>query len=115
MFNVSEAQNGIFVVRERCLFCIKLRNTGSGKVELQKCIPGGGAYATMAAGFSGGTLFSLDEANNGTWDVLPVPYEPYVQLYLIKTRGTASGRVEVHYWAGPRTDRFHVYQSPFPC
>lgn len=84
-FSVNDQPNGRFgMLPNGDLYFVKLRNTGTGKVELFTALS-----PTYATGLSIGTRFAVAEGANGWFGVLPNN-----DLYFIKTRNTVSGAVE---------------------
>ncbi|WP_438008788.1 N-acetylmuramoyl-L-alanine amidase [Sorangium sp. So ce321] len=86
-FAAAEAGNGVFgMLQTSDVYFVKTRNTGSGKVEV--------LTATSASGYTAGvhaiTRFAAGDADNGTFGVLANG-----DVYFVKTRNTASGKIEV--------------------
>jgi hypothetical protein len=86
-FTAAEAANGMFgMLPTSDIYFVKIRNTGSGKVEA--------LTATSASGYAAGvhvpTRFSSADADNGTFGMLSSG-----DVYFIKTKNTASGKIEV--------------------
>ncbi len=69
------------------LWFIKTRNTASGKVEVHSATR---QSRFRDRGVSSTTRFAAAEADNGTWAMVGA------DLWFIKTRNTASGKVELH-------------------
>src|SRR3954470_4709481 len=56
-----------------------------------------GRAATRTAGGHWASRFRTDEAGNGTWLVADMDGDGALDLVYVKTKNTASGRVEVYY------------------
>ena len=82
----ADADNGWFQMVGSDLYFVKTKNTGSGHVELHS--------ATAGSGYQSGqhsvTWFSPADADNGWFEIAGS------DLYVVKTRNTGSGHVEVH-------------------
>lgn len=74
---------------------IKTRNTPSGRVEIH-IASGASSYKTQILGTP--TVFRNE--NNGVWTLYDYDGDGILDLVYIKTRNTASGRVEVHVASG---------------
>lgn len=74
---------------------IKTRNTPTGRVEVH-IASGASSYKTQILGTT--TVFRND--NNGVWTLYDYDGDGILDLVYIKTRDTASGRVEVHVASG---------------
>lgn len=85
-FSPADAFNGIWQIEGQDLYFIKIRNTGSGHVEVHSAMAG----TRYASGIDVATWFSPSDAYNGVWQMVGQ------DLYFIKTRYTGSGHVEVH-------------------
>jgi hypothetical protein len=84
-FAVDSAGDGRFgILPNGDLYFIKTRNTGTGTIEVHTALS-----PTFAHGLSIGTRFSALEAANGLFGMLPNN-----DLYFIKTKNTAAGKVE---------------------
>jgi hypothetical protein len=86
-YGPNEGENGVFVINDGDLYFIKLRSTGTGTVEIHRTT-GASRYTTFD--IHSGSAFSLEDLGNGTWTV------DGADLYFIKTKNTASGKIEVH-------------------
>jgi hypothetical protein len=71
---------------------VKLRNTGTGKVEVHWETLQNGVYASAGDYASD---FSTADAGNGVWQLVPTSAGP-PELGFIKVFDTGSGKVEVH-------------------
>jgi len=96
-FSPGDAGNGVFELFGSVngfpeLGFIKLRNTGSGTVEVHWDVWNGSAYRRAGDYTSD---FSPADAGNGTWQLLPTSTAT-PELGFIKTRSTGTGTVEVH-------------------
>jgi Papain family cysteine protease len=90
---------------------IKLRNTGSGKVEVHGDLLNGGSYKRVADLSSD---FSTADAGNGAWQLFgSVNGAP--ELGFVKRLNTGSGKVEVHWdvLSGGSFKRAGDYTSDF--
>jgi hypothetical protein len=92
VFDQNEWPNGNFQIAGgnyagADLFYIKVRNTGSGKIELHRATARSG-YKSFSVQTP--TAFELFDGDRGTWSV------DDGDLYFIKTRSTGSGNIEVH-------------------
>ncbi|KAI9147258.1 hypothetical protein HJFPF1_13296 [Paramyrothecium foliicola] len=107
VFGENEWPNGQFEVAGGNvvggdLFYVKLRNTGTGRVEIHRATAGSN-YKSFAV--QTGTAFDLADANRGTWRV------DDGDLYFIKTRETGSGRIEVHRASRSNYGNYDLHQA----
>jgi len=88
VFNLGDGPNGLFSLVGSDLVFIKIRNTGSGRVEVHK-VSSANDYQSSPY-LSVATLISVADAANGTFQMYGN------DLVFIKSRNTGYGRVEVH-------------------
>ena len=86
-FGACEASNGIFTIDNGDLYFIKTENTGKGFIEVHMA---GHQKGFAKIEYHGTSTFPCGDASNGYLTVRGG------DLYLIKTRGTGSGKVELY-------------------
>ena len=86
-FSAGEASNGIFTIDNGDLYFIKTKNTGTGFIEVQMA---GHQKSFAKIEHHATSTFPCGDASNGYLTVRGG------DLYLIKTRDTGSGKVEVY-------------------
>ncbi|WP_018347958.1 hypothetical protein [Longispora albida] len=90
-FSSADSGNGVWQMVGSDLYFIKLRNTGSGKIEVHT--------ATAASGYASGshfvTRFGTGAAvDDGVWQISAG------DLYFVKLRNTGTGKIELHLATG---------------
>ena len=85
-FDLADSGNGVWAVEGGDLFFIKTKHTASGHIEINRV--NHTDYTRIAAHHA--TAIPLNEAKNGSFLVYGG------NLYFVKYRHTASGKVEVH-------------------
>lgn len=101
-YQPDEWKNGKFDIDGGDLYFIKLRTTGTGVVEIHR--------TTATSGYRdfdlhSGTAFSLVDVENGIWTV------DDEDLYLIKTKNVASGKIEVHRAGHTNYKAFDIHET----
>jgi hypothetical protein len=86
-FSTADQDNGWFQMVGKDLYFIKTKNTGSGRVEIHTAIASTGYQGSNVHAAS---WFGTGDQNNGWFQMVGS------DLYLIKTRNTGQGSVEVH-------------------
>jgi len=87
-FAAYEGGNGTFVMDDGDLYFIKTKNTASGKIEVHSASQDSDYQDSISGGKA--SRFTAGDAGNGTFTI------SQGNLYYIKTKNTASGKIEVH-------------------
>ena len=95
--NFAVEDNGTWCLAPKCsgdsadLYYIKIRNTGTRKVEVHAVSASSGWQSRF---IEVGTTFDMED--NGQWLMADYTHQTLPDLVYIKTSNSASGKVEVH-------------------
>lgn len=90
-FSPADADNGWFQMAGPNLYFIKIRNTGSSRVEVHSAT----ASSRYQSGVHFATALGTADADNGWFQMADYNRDGIQDLVFIKTRSTGSGRVEL--------------------
>lgn len=95
------------------LFCVKVRNTGTGKVEIH-ILDGGNSFESFL--YEHGTAISQTDGATkySAWVVADYQHNDWYDLFGIKVRQTATGKVEVAILNGHNALESFLLQAAIP-
>lgn len=105
-YNKKDADNGVWTICNGDLYFLKTKNCDSGTLELHRANHSGNNWPVEGHNTS---IFIPGAADNGT-----VTYRNG-KIYLIKTRDTETGKVEVITADGSNYDNITRYETWFNC